>query len=327
MARKEGKYWRVQIQRGGKQHSTTFPTKKEAEEFESAIIEAHRNRKTGNTAEKTLEEALLKYLEETVAHQKADTQTTNHVAQIMPFVKNRPLTEINEVWQEYIKFASKERVIMRYHSVKNPDGVPTTLPPATNATINRKGAALRRVANLANRTWGWLKMPIHIELLPEPKGTHTKKTIRISEFPDFISHIKDEESVAMMMVLMYTGMRISEALKLVGVEDGYFILRNTKNSTDHSIKVHPHLEPWLKFIPFTYKYHYYYDRFVQARIAIGRPDLTPHKLRHSFATHLLNSGTKLEVVSRLLNHSDISITMQHYGDIYREVLDDAIDRF
>jgi integrase/recombinase XerD len=155
---------------------------------------------------------------------------------------------------------------------------------------------------------------------------------------------------AMLELLYATGLRVSE---LVGLElpqlrlEAGFLIAFGKGSKERVVPVGEQAEQWLRR----------YLREVRPALAGGRHPrvfvnyagepmtrqgfwkllrgyglkaglraLSPHMLRHSFATHLLEHGADLRVVQTLLGHADISTT-QIYTHIHQQRLKTLYDRF
>ena len=155
---------------------------------------------------------------------------------------------------------------------------------------------------------------------------------------------------AMLELLYASGLRVSE---LVGLQlpqlrlDVGFLLVFGKGSRERMVPVGEAAESWLQRYLGEVR-----PRLLKGRHEIvfvnrfGRPlsrqgfwkilrgygtqagirELSPHVLRHSFATHLLEHGADLRAVQAMLGHADISTT-QIYTHIHEQRLRSLYDRF
>ena len=155
---------------------------------------------------------------------------------------------------------------------------------------------------------------------------------------------------AMLELLYATGLRVSElvglSLSQLRLEVG-FLIAFGKGSRERVVPVGESAERWLGRYLEEVRPALSVGRhevvFVNRRggplsrqgfwkilkgygLAVGLPSLSPHVMRHSFATHLLEHGADLRAVQVMLGHSDISTT-QIYTHIHERRLRDLYDRF
>ncbi len=147
--------------------------------------------------------------------------------------------------------------------------------------------------------------------------------------------------VAVFTILYGCGLRISEALSLNrgDIDHNDFLKIKGKGNKERLVPLLPvvveKINAYLAACPYDIKNgeplflgargERLSPRIVQRtlekiRAYLGLPDtLTPHALRHSFATHLLAEGTNLRAIQELLGHSSLSTT-QRYTDVQIETL-------
>jgi integrase/recombinase XerD len=119
-------------------------------------------------------------------------------------------------------------------------------------------------------------------------------------------------------VVRILGKGNKERLVPVGEEAHQWLLRYMAETRPELVDVHSSdvLFPSSRGTQMTRQTFWHRIKLYAVRAGISKP-LSPHTLRHAFATHLLNHGADLRVVQLLLGHSDLSTT-QIYTHIAKQ---------
>lgn len=184
-----------------------------------------------------------------------------------------------------------------------------------------------------------------------PRVLSQDEVLALLEQPDRRTLLGRRDS-AMLELLYATGLRVSELITLslnnIRLEAGYLISYG-KGSKERIVPLGEvacqRVEEYLRQVrPLLSKgdenHLLFLNRFGKglsrqgfwkltkryARAAGIKGWVTPHSLRHSFATHLLEGGADLRSVQKMLGHADIATT-QIYTHVRRERLQALYDKF
>lgn len=217
------------------------------------------------------------------------------------------------------------------------------------STANRRLATLRRYYRWARRI-GRTRIDPCLQVMAAKQPSRLPKTLSEQQVEALLKAppandlgVRDR---AMLEVLYATGLRVSELVNLgvldLSIADGVVRVVQGKGGKDRLVPLGEEAIHWVgrylkevranmlgqrtspalfvtaRGTAMTRQAFWLLIKKYAVRAGITAP-LSPHVLRHAFATHLLNHGADLRVVQLLLGHSDISTT-QIYTHVARERL-------
>lgn len=227
--------------------------------------------------------------------------------------------------------------------------------------MSRQGLAtgtIRRHIHGFNTFWDWLKITHRVqenqaELVQLPKlQRKVPDWLDVDELERWVNTPAQGQTpeirwrnMTAWRTLAWLGLRRSELLNLrvddVRLPDKEIIIRNSKGGKDRVLPIPDRLysgllqqmdkRPGAAFVfPSSagnrWRERFFHQAFKAHVAACGLENrtITPHTLRHTFATQLIREGVDLSTVSRLMGHKDIKTTMvylQHDPKIMRAAMD------
>lgn len=245
------------------------------------------------------------------------------------------------LWLKKGLLAASQADIQQYLAVKFPQSKPRS--------INRLIATLRRFYRYCLRE-NLLQTDPTLQIEAPKIARSLPKSLSEQEVEDLLKAPNTSDAMglrdrAMLELLYASGLRVSELVGIqvneVSTQDG--VVRVTgKGSKTRLVPMGQEAADWIDRYVKTARPDILQKRLCDALFVTNRAQgmtrqafwhlikryaaqagihkhISPHVLRHAFATHLLNHGADLRVVQMLLGHADISTT-QIYTHVARERL-------
>jgi integrase/recombinase XerD len=207
-------------------------------------------------------------------------------------------------------------------------------------TLNRKLSSINAFFKFAYKK-EWTDDKLKIKQLKIPK--QLPKFLTNEEINEALKNIDTDNWLslrdkALILFLYATGLRVSEAMnaKKNDIEEGWIRVRSGKGDKERLVPIamvalkalneylytRPHVSDYL----FINSRGGKLSRISAFYITKKYLNVSPHVLRHSFATSLILGGADLRVVQELLGHSSM-LTTQIYTHIQKENLYDTVTKF
>lgn len=143
-------------------------------------------------------------------------------------------------------------------------------------------------------------------------------------------------------LMYYSGLRISEVFKVrwsdLDFDNSLILIRESKNLITRDAILHKEVRALLDTVSGAQRPTHdaklvpvragsaIYSAVKRHGMLIGKPYLHPHSLRHSYATHLVESGIPITDVQMLLGHARIETTSRYVHPTIASIRDKYRDR-
>jgi integrase len=206
------------------------------------------------------------------------------------------------------------------------------------ATLRNRIAALRSLYDFSER-FDFVERNVMRRIEPPPRDDRMGTWLRRKDDAKVLEACEGPIERIVVYLLRYTGLRVSEACALcwgdVDLDVPQLTVREAKTRAGRrTIELPPILVPQLRAwrayrggpyvlstkhgTPMKPQFVWRVVKRVGERVGIE--GLSPHALRRTYGSALINGGVRLEVISKLLGHSTTSVTEKAYAELLAETI-------